>query len=123
MYDAATNESFSSQVKERRRKLFDKLYSLVSKGKKVIGIGAPAKASTICNYAGLGPDMVTYVTEVNPLRVGKYLPGVRIPIVDEEFMFEDPQPADAGILFAWNYYDEIVPKLRKRGFKGEILLP
>ena len=123
LYDAATNESFSSQVEDRRRKLFDEVYKLVSKGKKVIGIGAPAKASTICNYAGLGPDMVTYVTEVNPLRVGKYLPGVRIPIVDEEFMFEDPQPADAGILFAWNYYDEIVPKLRNRGFKGEILLP
>ncbi len=123
LYDAATNESFISQVEQRRRKLFDEVYKLVSKGKKVIGIGAPAKASTICNYAGLGPDMVTYVTEVNPLRVGKYLPGVRIPIIDEEFMFEDPRPADAGVLFAWNYYDEIVPKLRKRGFTGEILLP
>ncbi len=123
LYDAATNESFISQVEQRRRKLFDDVYKLVSKGKKVIGIGAPAKASTICNYARLGPDLIRYVTEINPLRVGKYLPGVRIPIVDEEFMFEDPRPADAGVLFAWNYYDEIVPKLRKRGFNGEILLP
>lgn len=123
LYDAATNESFTAQVEERRRKLFDDVYRLTSKGKKVIGIGAPAKASTICNYARLGADLIEYVTEVNPLRIGKYLPGVRIPIVDEEFMFEDPRPADAGILFAWNYYDEIVPKLRHRGFKGEILLP
>jgi hypothetical protein len=38
-------------------------------------------------------------------------------------MFDDPRPADAGILFAWNYYDEIVPKLRQRGFTGEVLLP
>jgi hypothetical protein len=123
LYDAATNESFTAQVEERRRKLFDNVYRLVSQGKKVIGIGAPAKASTICNYARLGSDLIEYVTEVNPLRIGKYLPGVRIPIVNEEFMFEDPRPADAGILFAWNYYDEIVPKLRQRGFKGEILLP
>ncbi len=123
LYDAATNESFTAQVEERRRKLFDDVYRLASKGKKVIGIGAPAKASTICNYARLGADLIEYVTEVNPLRIGKYLPGVRIPIVNEEFMFEDPRPADAGILFAWNYYDEIVPKLRQRGFKGEILLP
>ncbi len=123
LYDAATNESFTAQVEERRRKLFDDVYRLASKGKKVIGIGAPAKASTICNYARLGSDLIEYVTEVNPLRIGKYLPGVRIPIVDEEFMFEDSLPADAGILFAWNYYDEIVPKLRQRGFKGEILLP
>lgn len=123
LYDPATNESFTAKVGERRRKLFGDVYGLVSKGKKVIGIGAPAKASTICNYARLGSDLIDYVTEVNPLRIGKYLPGVRIPIVNEEFMFEDPRPADAGILFAWNYYDEIVPKLRKRGFEGEILLP
>lgn len=123
LYDPATNESFTAKVDERRHKLFDDVYRLVSKGKKVIGIGAPAKASTICNYARLGSDLIDYVTEVNPLRIGKYLPGVRIPIVDEEFVFNDPRPADAGILFAWNYYDEIVPKLRKRGFEGEILLP
>jgi hypothetical protein len=30
---------------------------------------------------------------------------------------------DAGILFAWNYEAEIVPKLRDRGFTGEILIP
>ena len=123
LYDAATNEDFTGKVEDRRRKLFADVYRLASEGKKVIGIGAPAKASTICNYARLGSDLIEYVTEVNPLRIGKYLPGVRIPIVDEEFMFEDPKPADAAILFAWNYYDEIVPKLRERGFKGEILLP
>jgi hypothetical protein len=55
--------------------------------------------------------------------VGHYLPGVHIPIVDEEEMFIDPKPADAGILFAWNYYNEVVPKLRRRGFQGEVLLP
>lgn len=123
LYDEATYEDFGLKVEERRRKLFDDVYSLTSKGKKVIGIGAPAKASTICNYCRLGPDMVDYITEVNPLRIGKYLPGVHIPIISEDYMFEDPRPADAGILFAWNYYDEVVPKLQKRGFKGKILLP
>jgi len=37
-------------------------------------------------------------------------------------MFDDPEPPNAGILFAWNYYDEIVPKLRQRGFTADILL-
>lgn len=123
LYDEATYNMFAQKVEERRRKFFNDVYQLVSKGKKVIGLGAPAKASTVCNYCRLGPDLIEYVTEVNPLRIGKYLPGVRIPILNEEYMFEDSRPADAGILFAWNYYDEIVPKLRKRGFKGEVLLP
>jgi hypothetical protein len=123
LYDPATNERFSRHTQEKRRILFDAVYQRVSRGQKVIGIGAPAKASTVCNYCRLGPDLVEYVTEVNPLRMGKYLPGVHIPIVDEEHLFQDPRPADAGILFAWNYYDEIVPKLRARGFQGDVLCP
>jgi len=123
LYETSMYETFATKVKKRRRKLFEDVYGLSKKGKKIIGIGAPAKASTICNFCRLGPDLIEYVTEVNPLRVGKYLPGVHIPIVDEQFMFEDPRPADAGILFAWNYHDEIVPKLRKLGFRGKILLP
>ena len=123
LYDPKTNEDFVRKVEDRKRKLFDTVYELTSKGKKVIGIGAPAKASTICNYCRLGPDLIDYITEVNPLRIGTFLPGVHIPIVDENYMFEDTQPADAAILFAWNYYDEIVPKLQKRGFKGKILQP
>ena len=64
-----------------------------------------------------------YITEINPLRVGTYLPGAHIPIIDERLMFEDPEPADAGILFAWNYADEVIPKLRERGWHGEIIFP
>lgn len=123
LYQSSTNEEFARKIEERRARLFREVYERVAGGKKVIGVGAPAKASTVCNYCRLGPELVDYVTEVNPLRMGKYLPGVHIPIVDEERMFDDPEPADAAILFAWNYYDEIVPKLRSRGYSGEFLQP
>jgi SAM-dependent methyltransferase len=121
VYDPATWERFARAVEARRDRLFDRVYELTANGKTVIGLGAPAKAATICNYCRLGPERVQYVTEINPLRIGKYLPGVHVPIVAEETMFE--HRPDAGILFAWNYYDEIVPKLRSRGFEGEVLLP
>ncbi|HVF41095.1 MAG TPA: class I SAM-dependent methyltransferase [Gemmatimonadaceae bacterium] len=123
LYDDATNESFALDIGDRRKRLLDAVHSRVRAGKKVIGIGAPAKAATVCNYCRLGPELIDYITEVNPLRMGRYLPGVHIPIVDEERMFDDERPADAAVLFAWNYHDEIVPRLRQRGFKGEILLP
>ena len=97
-----TADRFALATAERKRKLFDAVYTRVSAGQKVIGIGAPAKASTVCNFCRLGHDLVDYITEVNPLRIGKYLPGVHIPIVEEEFMFRDPRPADAAILFSWN---------------------
>jgi SAM-dependent methyltransferase len=121
LYEPETNERFARAVEEHRARLFDAVYELTSRGKTVIGLGAPAKASTICNYCRLGPERIRYITEINPLRIGKYLPGVHIPIVEEERMFAD-RP-DAAILFAWNYYDEIAPKLKARGFTGQLLRP
>jgi SAM-dependent methyltransferase len=121
LYEPETYGRFTTAVEDRRAALVDRVHDLTARGKTVVGLGAPAKASTICNYCRLGPERVSYVTEVNPLRIGKFLPGVHIPIVDEERMFHDKP--DAGILFAWNYYDEIVPKLRTRGFAGDVLLP
>jgi hypothetical protein len=44
-------------------------------------------------------------------------------VIDEDEMFEPDRAADAAVLFAWNYHDEIMPKLRARGFDGEVLLP
>lgn len=122
LYSAKTWRRFAHAVEARRRRFFGQVYALKAKGKTVVGIGAPAKAATICNYCRLGPELIECVTEVNPLRIGKFLPGVHIPIVEERRLFEAPKP-DAGILFAWNYYGEIVPKLRARGFRGRILLP
>jgi C-methyltransferase C-terminal domain/Putative zinc binding domain/Methyltransferase domain len=123
LYEVSTYQRFARGVEDRRSKLFDSVYRLTAKGKKVVGIGAPAKATVVCNYCRLGPEFIEYLTEVNPLRIGHYLPGMHILIRDENDMFDDERPADAGILFAWNYYDEVVPKLRKRGFNGDILLP
>ena len=123
LYEPETWMSYSRSIEDRRKKLFDTVYGLVSSGKKVIGIGAPAKASTVCNYCRLGPDLISYITEINPLRMGMHLPGVHIPIVDEEILFQGNEAPDAAVLFAWNYQDEIIPKLRARGFTAEIILP
>jgi len=123
LYRPETWMAYKDAVEARRRTLFDAVYGLVKAGKKVIGVGAPAKASTVCNYCRLGPDLISYIAEINPLRIGMHLPGVHIPIVDEEEIFKDATPADAAVLFAWNYHNEIVPKLRQRGFHGQIILP
>lgn len=123
LYERATNEAWSAGIAKKRRELQERVWTLKREGKKIIGIGAPAKASTVCNYCHLGPEVIDYITEINPLRVGRYLPGVHIPIIDEEQMFTDPRPADAAILFAWNYYNEAVPKLRARGWHGEVICP
>ena len=52
--------------------------------KRVAAYGAAAKGNTLLNYAGVRPDLLSYVADLNPAKQGKFLPGSRIPIVGED---------------------------------------
>jgi hypothetical protein len=87
------------------------------------GIGATARATTVINYCGLNVEDVPCVVEVaGSDKIGHYIPGTRIPVVDEKRLFEASQPPRA-VLFSWHLADRIVPMLRERGYKGEITVP
>jgi hypothetical protein len=87
----------------------------------LVGIGATARATTIINYCGLDVEDIEYVCEVpGSDKIGHYIPGTRIPVVDEARLFEDQEDA---ILFSWHLADVIVPKLREKGYTGEIIIP
>jgi hypothetical protein len=86
------------------------------------GIGATARATTIINYCGLDVEDIPCVCEVpGSDKLGHYIPGTRIPVVDEARLIEEQPPL--AVLFSWHLADVIVPKLRERGYTGEIILP
>lgn len=78
-------------------------------GDKVAAYGAAAKGNTLLNYAGLRGDLLPYVVDRNPAKQGKYLPGSRIPIVDEARLRAD-QPQWIVIL-PWNLREEVMAQL------------
>ncbi len=78
-------------------------------GKRVAAYGAAAKGNTLLNYAGVRPDLISYVVDLNPAKQGKYLPGSRIPIVAEDFLKQD-RP-DFVVILPWNLRDEIMAQL------------
>jgi len=78
-------------------------------GKQVVGYGAAAKGNTLMNYAGVRPDQLSYVMDLNPSKQGKFLPGCRIPIVAEE-MLRQTRPHYVVIL-PWNLRAEVMGQL------------
>ncbi len=42
-------------------------------------------------------------------------------MVDEARLFED-QP-DCAVIFSWHIADELAPKLRAKGFRGQLITP
>lgn len=78
-------------------------------GKTVVGYGAAAKGNTLMNYAGVRPDLLSYVVDRNPAKQDKFLPGCRIPIVAES-QLKQTQP-DYVVILPWNLRAEVVEQL------------
>lgn len=77
--------------------------------KKVAGYGAAAKGNTLLNYCGIKKDLIDFVADKAPLKVGRFLPGSHIPILSEEYI-RSTKP-DFVIIFPWNIKDEIIQQL------------
>ena len=78
--------------------------------KKVIGYGAAAKASTLINYAGIREDLIEYIVDKSSFKVGKFMPGSRIPIKNESYINKDKP--DFIVIFPWNLKCEIIHQLQ-----------
>jgi len=55
------------------------------------------------------------------LKIGKYIPGTVIPVIEEALLFKE-QP-DYAIIFSWHIADELASKLRARGYRGKFIVP
>lgn len=102
------------------RELMAFLTAQVAAGKRVAAYGAAAKGNTLFNFAGVRPHLVPYVVDRNPAKQGKWLPGSRIPVVDEGRLRAD-RP-DLVLILPWNLRDEVVAQLAYvRGWGGRFV--
>lgn len=119
---AASLAKFKREVVLSKLKLYSLLLGIKEKGERIYAIGAPSRASTLVNYVGLDSEILDCVLEVKgSYKTGKYMPGTLIPVIDEAKLFED-QP-EYAMLLSWHIADELIPKLKEKGFKGKFIVP
>ena len=98
------------------------LAKLKSEGKRIVGIGAPSRATTLINYCGIDQDMIDCVLEISSSsKLSKFIPGTKIPVLDESLLF-DEQP-DYALMLSWHIADELIPKLKDKGYSGNFIIP
>ena len=115
-------EDFKRKVVSSKVKLYELLSTIKQEGKRIYGIGAPSRASTLINYLGLDDGILDCVLEVKgSYKSGKYMPGTLIPVIEESKLFQD-QP-EYAMLLSWHIADELMPKLKEKGFKGKFIVP
>jgi SAM-dependent methyltransferase len=101
-----TYEQFNFKVlrnKNRLTKLID------GSSLPVVGYGAAAKGVVMSNYI---QRKLKYIVDENPMKIGKIIGGVNIPIVAPETLINEPGDLMI-IVYAWNFFDEIHSKIKK----------
>ncbi|HQR32104.1 MAG TPA: class I SAM-dependent methyltransferase [Blastocatellia bacterium] len=115
-------EQLARSVERSRESLLDLLNRLKAEGKTVAGYGAAAKGNTLLNYCQIGTDLLPYVVDKNPLKLGMFTPGMHIPVLPVSTLLER-QP-DYLLILAWNFGEEIMrqqSEYKARG--GKFILP
>jgi hypothetical protein len=115
---------FAAKVERNRQDLLELLKDLQARDESVAAYGAPAKGNTLLNYCGIGTDIIPFTVDKNPLKVGKYTPGMHIPVLEVSTLLER-QP-DYLLILAWNFAEEIIRQQKEyhdRGGKFIIPIP
>lgn len=100
---------FQQQAERVKNDLLAFLVELRRGGKRIAAYGAAAKGNTLLNFAGVRPDLLPYVVDLNPAKQDKYLPGSHIPIVAEARLRED-RP-EYILILPWNLKTEVSEQL------------
>lgn len=110
------------QIEKLKVEVVNLLQDLKNQGKRIIGYGAPAKGNTLLNYYQIGPEILDFVTEELPSKIGVYTPGMRIPVFHVDAARKNPP--DYYFLLAWNYKNAAMQKEEdfvKKG--GKFIMP
>jgi SAM-dependent methyltransferase len=114
LYKATTYEAFMERVRNVKLTVNAHLSEIRLAGGKIIGIGAATKGNTFLNYCRLDADIISYVTDSSPLKIGKFTPGSHIQIISDNDIEGDVTHA---LILPWNIAAYLQEKLAHLGLK------
>ena len=102
-------QQFQDQIMAQGNELLRFLLEQQKEGKQVAAYGAAAKGNTMLNVFGVRPPLISFIAERSDTKVGRFMPGSRIPIRDESAL--DAFKPDYVLILPWNLSSEISGQL------------
>jgi len=101
--DFKTYQKFGEKIYKIKENVLLNIKKLKKDNSKIIGYGAPAKATTALNFFGISKE-IDFIVEDNKLKHNKFIPGVKIPIKNKS---EIKNKKNILLVLAWNFFDDI----------------
>ena len=116
-------QKFSNEVATTKTKLIKVLKKIKSEGKTIAGYGSSGRANTMIQYCEITEDLVSYMIDDAPAKIGFFTPGPHLEIFPSSILLGKNAP-DYVLVFAWSFFDEIL-KRNKNYIKagGRMILP
>lgn len=121
LYKPEAYKEFSENIKKIKSDFLAFLAKAKMEGKRVVAYGAPAKGNTFLNYCGVTSEDIEYTVDRSSFKVGKLLPGSRIPICDVDKILKDSP--DYVVILPWNIKKEVMDILKDIGTKFVTAIP
>ncbi|MEI6713254.1 MAG: class I SAM-dependent methyltransferase [Verrucomicrobiota bacterium] len=119
-----TYQKFQQRADHLKNEFLAFLVEQKRAGKTVAAYGAAAKGNTLLNYAGVKPDLLSFVCDAAPAKQGKFMPGSHIPIRSPEALKKNPP--NSLVILPWNIATEVMEQngyLRASGTRFVTAVP
>lgn len=110
---------FAKNVESIKSSSLKNLDKILNNNEKIIGYGAPAKATTVLNYFGIDENYFEYVLEDSEIKYDKFIPETNIQIKSKDSVNVDKY--NYILVLAWNFFDTIVENNKEKFKKSKFI--
>lgn len=118
-----TYQTFSENIISHSTQFVDVIKKLKYEGKRIWGYGASGRANMFCNILNLTNDDIECIFDESIERYNRYIPSSNIPILDATILPKLNSENVVIVIFAWNYTNMIMDKLKEYDFQYLIPFP
>lgn len=108
LYDVLTYTNFYKKIVDLKNKVNKVIAEEINKGNLVLGLGASTKGNILLQLFGITKEMLPYISERNPQKIGLRTLGTDIELISEE-QARNMNPSYMLVL-PWYFKQEIVKR-------------